>query len=114
MFRMNCQNNHGNPCCSVKYYPLVLAWTITVHKFQEFGAGFDEKDRINRILADIGPLDWEKTNPGTAYVVTSRARTIGNPTVDNPHPTDCALYFECPIGTQGSRIYCIKTMVRKP
>ena len=35
-----------------------------------------------------------------AYVVTSRPRTIGNPTVDNPHPIDSALYFDCPIGTK--------------
>ena len=30
----------------------------------------------------------------------SRARTIGNPTVDNPYPTDSTLYFDCQIGTQ--------------
>ena len=34
------------------------------------------------------------------YVVTSQARTIGNPRVDNPYPIDSALYFDCPIGTQ--------------
>jgi len=62
--------------------------------------GFDEKDQINQIVADIGPLDLEKTNPGTAYIVTSRARTIGNASVDNPYPIDSALYLDCPIGTQ--------------
>jgi len=100
MFEMNCQLIPGNPCCSVKYCPLVLAWATTVHKFQGFEAGFDEKDQINRIVANIGELDWEKINPGTAYVVTSRARTIGTPTVDNPNPTDSALYFDGPIGIQ--------------
>jgi hypothetical protein len=100
MFEMNCQQIPGNPCCSVKYCPLVLAWATTVHKFQGFEAGFDEKDQINRIVANIGELDWEKINPGTAYVVTSRARTVGTPTVDNPNPTDSALYFDGPIGIQ--------------
>ena len=47
MFEMGCQQIPGNPCCSVKYCPLVLAWATTVHKFQGFEAGFDEKDQIN-------------------------------------------------------------------
>ena len=51
-------------------------------------------------MADIRPLDWEKTDPGTAYIVTSRTRTLGKPTVNNPYPRDSVLYFECPIGTQ--------------
>ena len=42
----------------------------------------------------------EKTNSGTACIVTSRTKTIDNPTADNPYPTDSTLYFECPIGTQ--------------
>ena len=100
MFGMNFQNNPGNPCRSVKYCPLVLAWATTVHKFQGFEAGVDGKDQINRIVADIGPLDWEETIPGTAFVVMSQARTISNPTVDNPYPTDSTLYLDCQIGTQ--------------
>ena len=51
-------------------------------------------------MTDIGPLDWEETNLGTAYIVTSRVRTIGNPTADNPYTTGSALYFDCPTGTQ--------------
>jgi len=39
MFQMNCQHIPENPCCSVKYCPLVLAWTTIVHKFQGFEAG---------------------------------------------------------------------------
>ena len=100
MFRINCLNNPGNPCCSVKYCPLVLAWVTTVHIFHDFEVGVDEKDQTNRNVSDIGPLDWEKTNTGTAYVVTSRARTIDNPIVDNPYPTDSALYFGYQIVTQ--------------
>ena len=53
MFGMNCQNNPGNPYCSVKYCPLVLAWATIVHKFQGFEAGFDEKDQTNKIVTDI-------------------------------------------------------------
>ena len=114
MFKMNCQNNPKNPRYSVEYCPLVSAWATTVHRFQGHEAGFDRKYQINRIVADIGPPDWEKTNPGTAYVVTSRARTIGNPTVDNPYPIDSALYFDCPIGTQRfENVLLIKIMVRK-
>ena len=97
---MNCQSNLGNPCCSAKYCPLVLAWATTVHKFQGFEAGFDKKDQVNRTAAGIGPLDWEKIDPGTVYVVMIRARTIGNTTVDNTSPTYSALYFDCPIDTQ--------------
>ena len=61
----------------------------------------------------IGPLDWGKTNPGTAYVVTSWVRTIGNPAVDNPYPTDSALYFECKIGTQRFEDVLLKDSGRK-
>ena len=62
-------------CCNAKYCPLVLAWATTIHKFQGFEAGFEPHDTINRIIADISTLDWEKLNPGTAYVVASRAKT---------------------------------------
>ena len=88
MFEMNYQHIPRNPCCSVKYCPFVLAWETIVHNFQGFEAGFDVKDQINQIVASKGPLDWEKTNPGTTYIVTSQARTIGNLTVDNPYPID--------------------------
>ena len=86
-------------CCNARYCPLVLAWATTVHKFQGFEAGFGEKD-VNYILADINSLEWEKTNPGTAYVVASRAKTIGKVTDDIDYPTDSNLFF---IGTMCQR-----------
>ena len=81
-------------CCVATHCPLVLAWATTIHKFQGFEAGFDENDPIKYIIADINSLEWEKLHPGTAYVVTSRAKTIGNVTSDNPYPLDSNLFFD--------------------
>jgi hypothetical protein len=83
-------------CCNVKYCPLVLAWATTIHKFQGFEAGFNTP--IERIIADMGTLDWEKKNPGTAYVVASRAQTIGTNTEDWSYPQDSNLYFSGTLG----------------
>ena len=80
-------------CCHATYCPLVLAWATTVHKFQGFEAGFSEKDSVNYIIADINSLEWEKMNPGTAYVVASRAKTIGHVTDNCPYPKDSNLFF---------------------
>ena len=81
-------------CCVARYCPLVLAWATTVHKFQGFEAGFDDSDLINHIIANLNDLDWEKKFPGTAYVVTSRAKTIGTATDDNQYPLDSNLFFD--------------------
>ena len=43
-------------------------------------------------------LDWENICPGTAYVVTSRARTIGVATKDNPYPSQSNLFYIGQIG----------------
>jgi hypothetical protein len=94
MVEQGCSKNPGHPCCSVHYCPLILSWATTVHKFQGFEAGFDVSDSINRIIADVNDLEWEKKCPGTAYVVTSRAKTLGNATPRRPHPMDSALYFQ--------------------
>lgn len=80
-------------CCHASFCPLVLAWATTVHKFQGFEAGFSEKDSVNYIIADLNSLDWEKKNPGTAYVVASRAKTIGHVTEDCRYPRDSNLFF---------------------
>lgn len=39
-------------------------------------------------------LDWEKLNPGTAYVVTSRAKTIGTITDSQTYPMNSNIYFD--------------------
>ena len=79
-------------CCICKHCPLVLSWATTVHKFQGFEAGFDEDDTVNYIIADINNLTWE--SPGTAYVVTSRAKTIGQVTESTPYPKRSNLFFD--------------------
>lgn len=96
MYELDCPKT----CCKARYCPLVLSWATTVHKFQGFEAGFDENDDIRYIIADIASLQWEKTHPGTAYVVASRAKTIGKVNSDKKYPKDSNLFFTGPIGTQ--------------
>ena len=96
MYRLFCPRG----CCIATYCPLVLAWATTIHKFQGFEAGFDESDDINYIIANINNLAWEKNHPGTAYTVTSRAKTIGAKTPNTPHPLNSNLFFEGQIGSQ--------------
>ena len=85
-------------CCNAKYCPPITSWATTIHKFQGFEAGFETTDNIKRIIADISTLDWEKINPGTAYVVASRAKTIGKHSSDNKYPIDSNLFFTGTIG----------------
>ena len=87
-------------CCNARYCPLILAWATTIHKFQGFEAGFGKDDHIKYIIADINTLGWEKLHPGTAYVVASRAKTIGKVTNDVKYPTRSNLFF---VGTLGER-----------
>ena len=87
-------------CCNARYCPLILAWATTIHKFQGFEAGFGKDDHIKYIIADINTLNWEKHHPGTAYVVASRAKTIGKVTKDVQYPTMSNLFF---VGTLGER-----------
>ena len=103
MHEVNCRKR----CCHAVYCPLELCWATTVHKFQGFEAGFDDDDNINHIIADIDNLAWEKTCPGTAYVVASRAKSIGQVTKEEMYPTKSNLFF---IGTLGSHRFekCIK------
>lgn len=70
-----------------------MAYASTVHKFQGFEAGFDKGDTVKYIIADMSNLDWEKLNPGTAYVVTSWAKSIGSISNNIRHPTDSNIFF---------------------
>ena len=73
---------------------MVLAWASTVHKFQGFKAGFEETDQVRHIIANLNNLEWEKNHIGTAYVVTSRAKTIGHAS----DPSKSNLFFDGQIG----------------
>lgn len=94
MTEMLCEKK----CCIARYCPLVVAYACTIHKFQGFEAGFDHGDTVSRIIADMNTLDWEKLFPGTAYVVTSRAKTIGTCTCDEPYPFNSNIYFDGSLG----------------
>ena len=96
MQEVTCKDN----CCSATYCPLVLSWAMTVHKFQGFEAGFSDDDMVKYIIADMNDLLWEKNHAGTAYTVTSRAKTIGTVTEDNPHPMESNLFFDGQVGTK--------------
>ncbi len=87
-------------CCTVTFCPLVPAWATTIHKFQEFKAGFDEKDQFQHLIIDQGDIKSEQQQPGLLYVATSCVKTIGDMTQDVPHQKTSALY-----GT-GSRVWC--------
>ena len=78
----------------------MLSWATTIHKFQGFEAGFQKHDTVNRIIADISNLQWEKLHPGTTYVVVSRARTLGTMNEAEDQILDSALYFDCAIGPE--------------
>lgn len=72
--------------------PLESAYAITIHRCQGLEAGFDANDRWNRIVIDPSDTDWEiRHNLGTAYVSTSRARSLGSS--KEKYPTDSALYW---------------------
>jgi hypothetical protein len=80
-------------CCSVTFCPLVLAWATTIHKFQGFEAGFDEKDQFQHLIIDPGDIKSEQQQPGLLYVATSCVKTIGDKTQDVPHPKTSTLYW---------------------
>ena len=94
MQELHCKNG----CCTATFCPLVLSWGITVHKFQGFEAGFGIDDMVKYIIADMNALKWEQDHPGTAYTVTSRSKTIGIVTEDNPYPMESNIFFDGEIG----------------
>ena len=87
MLTVECQYK----CCAVKCCPLVLAWAMTIHRFQGFEAGPSIDDLVNHLLVDPGNMQFEHLALGVLYVALSRAKTIGS---YNPgcHNYDSCLY----------------------
>ena len=89
---VRCEHN----CCTATFCPLDLSFGMTAHTFQGQSAGpVDEgqpKNAVDRIVADPGTRTFEGNSPGTAYMLCSRATTIGKLT--DRH--DSALYFGGP------------------
>ena len=92
MVCLRCEHN----CCTATFCPLDLSFGMTAHTFQGQSAGpVDEgqpKNAVDRVVADPGTRTFEGNAPGTAYMLCSRATTIGNLT--DRH--DSALYFGGP------------------
>jgi len=75
---MNCNWNRREPCCHVRFCPLVTAWATTVHKFQGFEAGHENTDRFKYLIIDPGNKKWEQLHPGALYVALSRGKNMSN------------------------------------
>jgi hypothetical protein len=52
--------NHKQLCYTVTYWPLVTAWSTTIHKFQGFEAGFDPNDEFKYLIVNPGDLTTEQ------------------------------------------------------
>ena len=86
-------------CCAVKCCPLVLAWAMTIHKFQGFEAGPSIEDLVNHLLVDPGDMQFEHLALGVLYTALSRAKAIGMYNQGCPNYESC-LYW---IGANMSR-----------
>jgi len=75
---MNCNWNRRDPCCHVRFCPLVPAWATTIHKFQGFEAGHDENNRSKYLIIDPGYKGWEQLHTGALYVALSRGKNMSN------------------------------------
>ena len=75
-------------CC-----PLIPAWATTIHKFQDFKAGFHETDIFNHLICNPGDFKWEQTCPGALYTTLSRAKTMGTANHQDDHPKDSAIFW---------------------
>ena len=84
-----CNSN----CCSREFCPLVLAWGITVHRFEGQSAGPVDPGKIPNAYKCVvfDPHDYtaEKLALGLFYTGVSRATTLGDDTGLNS-----ALFFE--------------------
>lgn len=80
-------------CCTVDWCPLVTSWATTIHKFQGFEAGMEEKDMFRYLICDPGNLKWEQDCPGALYVALSRAKTMGKFRSANKFTKQSAIYW---------------------
>ena len=69
-------------CCTRKLVPLILAWGITVHRFQGQSAGPVDKNKIPNpyecLVCDPHDSSAENTHLGVFYTAISRATTLGD------------------------------------
>jgi hypothetical protein len=77
----------------VIYCSLVPAWATTIHKFQDFEAGFDKNDQYKHLIVDPGDLTTKLQNPGILHVALSCVKTVGTVTPNNLHPIDRAIFW---------------------
>ena len=89
MVTLRCDHN----CCTAKFCPLELSFGMTAHTFQGQSAGPVEegqpRNAVDRIVCDPGNRSFEGVNPGTSYMLCSRATTMGS----SANRLDSALYF---------------------
>ena len=69
-------------CCTRKTVPLILAWGITIHRFQGQSAGPVDKNKIPNpyecLICDPHDSSAENTHLGVFYTGISRATTLGD------------------------------------
>jgi hypothetical protein len=69
-------------CCTRKVVPLILAWGITIHRFQGQSAGPVDKNKIPNpyecLICDPHDSSAENTHLGVFYTAISRATTLGD------------------------------------
>ncbi len=68
-------------------------------------AGFDETDQFQRLIIDPGNIKTEQQQLGILYVATSCTKTVGDMTIDTPHPKTSALYWTG-TGISINRVLC--------
>lgn len=97
-------------CCTVKWCPLVTSWATTIHKFQGFEAGMEEKDMFRYLICDPGDLKWEQLCPGAFYVALSRAKTMGKFRSKNRFTKESAIYW---VGDGINKIRIVEGSMKK-